>query len=1065
MRLRIPTALSLTAMLLSPAPTHAAMAFGVEFTALGSATVTSEPVGSDGRRRIRSSGIGSSGQDGVSITLPLRGILLQASSEPGSPVVAGELSIRRFPSDATPVIRGSWTSTGSGERTYGITVQTPVMHCSVYDGDLRVFSASMPSSTPITVSGLVAAADTSRTLGYRARAGSSGSAKREISIDVPIGQVVTVSVGTASVAGDRIVFDVEQDGPPEFAGEARLFLASEVGSPPIDVLVHQLAIDLGVTPTDPRGFREGMELIVVRGVEQVATAVVEAVEGDARYRTLDGETAELQFVAPSSGDPASGLHRWSWTYAETPADATARVQSIVANMQVDDGSGLPPVDGTFTVDWADDGSGSGGCLLSAGSSLASDDVTVQVYALGRPVGQPAAAGLGAHVQCSTPPIRVTGVNDPDYMDESLDFVAGTMFLVDGVTQFGDKMKIVAKGSGRRRISDVRIVHPPGTPPGTWKLSSVQCAPSSMSTDEGGRSSAARGPRQSTSLDGTYSGGGGPPSRRLNVKNLGSSGEDGVEVILEGSTGVSFDFLDDPTQVPPAVLSLRTRACLDGSCADDPALEVGSTGVGFTVTGRFTDMTTQDVVLEIGGQMLPIGSADLDGDGVLELPFASPVPARAASVRYLAVAPATECVTLVFTAPVAISCDDGVHVISELSLWRNPGGGSGGGGGGGAGGMAMPQSVSLTGLPPGTPVLGRQGVCDFSILPPGSHVSGSAAYRSDLTTLRAGLVTRSTWGRIEGPVATPMNAGQDEFTLVRKGHWASDASAGAGAGKPGSDANRGFVFESRPLAAPIPWSTTSRLSMMCRGDLATGAADVALHGVEWDHHEDGVTVVDYLPGAAGAGTPEVRAYAGPLQVAVASASSATLSLAPRAIFVGGDLDGDGAPEVDVRALPPGTTVTIGGSTVACDRIVFEPVGGGEVTDVRSTFVSLNGLPPGIPVEGVRLSAVSTGGSTVAVTPRLPAGRTLELRGMAPNPARGSSTLRLALGEAARVRVDVLDVSGRIVATLHDGPLAAGEHALAWSGRTANGQRVAPGLYLARVSSEGLASQTARLVRVE
>ena len=73
-------------------------------------------------------------------------------------------------------------------------------------------------------------------------------------------------------------------------------------------------------------------------------------------------------------------------------------------------------------------------------------------------------------------------------------------------------------------------------------------------------------------------------------------------------------------------------------------------------------------------------------------------------------------------------------------------------------------------------------------------------------------------------------------------------------------------------------------------------------------------------------------------------------------------------------------------------------------------------------GVVLSgfAVSEAAGPVAEAARL---------GVAPNPAAGgAATVRLELAAAADVRVEVFDALGRRVAELHDGPLAAGPHAL-------------------------------------
>lgn len=83
---------------------------------------------------------------------------------------------------------------------------------------------------------------------------------------------------------------------------------------------------------------------------------------------------------------------------------------------------------------------------------------------------------------------------------------------------------------------------------------------------------------------------------------------------------------------------------------------------------------------------------------------------------------------------------------------------------------------------------------------------------------------------------------------------------------------------------------------------------------------------------------------------------------------------------------------------------------------------------------------------------------------PNPARGSATVALSLAEASEVRVAVYDVLGRAVAVLHEGPLAAGEHALAFEAAG-----LPAGIYLIRAmwtQGEGAVdSSTHKLARVE
>jgi plastocyanin len=71
--------------------------------------------------------------------------------------------------------------------------------------------------------------------------------------------------------------------------------------------------------------------------------------------------------------------------------------------------------------------------------------------------------------------------------------------------------------------------------------------------------------------------------------------------------------------------------------------------------------------------------------------------------------------------------------------------------------------------------------------------------------------------------------------------------------------------------------------------------------------------------------------------------------------------------------------------------------------------------------------------------------------APNPSRAAVRFAIALPRAAPVRLSVHDVAGRVVATIHDGPLPAGEHPFRWDARGRDGRRVESGRYFVRFVS--------------
>ena len=77
--------------------------------------------------------------------------------------------------------------------------------------------------------------------------------------------------------------------------------------------------------------------------------------------------------------------------------------------------------------------------------------------------------------------------------------------------------------------------------------------------------------------------------------------------------------------------------------------------------------------------------------------------------------------------------------------------------------------------------------------------------------------------------------------------------------------------------------------------------------------------------------------------------------------------------------------------------------------------------------------------------------LQLAPAHPNPVREAATLRYTLERAGRVRLAVYDVSGRLVQSLVNEVVDAGEHVATWSGRDATGRIANAGLYLVRLES--------------
>jgi uncharacterized repeat protein (TIGR01451 family) len=82
---------------------------------------------------------------------------------------------------------------------------------------------------------------------------------------------------------------------------------------------------------------------------------------------------------------------------------------------------------------------------------------------------------------------------------------------------------------------------------------------------------------------------------------------------------------------------------------------------------------------------------------------------------------------------------------------------------------------------------------------------------------------------------------------------------------------------------------------------------------------------------------------------------------------------------------------------------------------------------------------------------------------PNPFRGATTLEFDVPSDGAARLRLVDVAGRVVRTLVDGPVAAGRYRPVWDGRNDGGQRVSNGVYFVRLES-GSFRETRKLVLI-
>ena len=87
--------------------------------------------------------------------------------------------------------------------------------------------------------------------------------------------------------------------------------------------------------------------------------------------------------------------------------------------------------------------------------------------------------------------------------------------------------------------------------------------------------------------------------------------------------------------------------------------------------------------------------------------------------------------------------------------------------------------------------------------------------------------------------------------------------------------------------------------------------------------------------------------------------------------------------------------------------------------------------------------------------------LAITGVAPNPFNPRTTVFFDLPRASAISLQVYDLRGRHVATLHQGDLPAGRHSAVWEGKDRSGRPVATGIYFVRLQ-DGRDCRTAKAV---
>ena len=75
---------------------------------------------------------------------------------------------------------------------------------------------------------------------------------------------------------------------------------------------------------------------------------------------------------------------------------------------------------------------------------------------------------------------------------------------------------------------------------------------------------------------------------------------------------------------------------------------------------------------------------------------------------------------------------------------------------------------------------------------------------------------------------------------------------------------------------------------------------------------------------------------------------------------------------------------------------------------------------------------------------------------PNPFNPTTTIKYTIPKAGNVKIEVYDITGRLVNTLVNSNQATGTYSVVWNGRNSAGQSVGSGVYLYRIQANDFVS---------
>ena len=92
------------------------------------------------------------------------------------------------------------------------------------------------------------------------------------------------------------------------------------------------------------------------------------------------------------------------------------------------------------------------------------------------------------------------------------------------------------------------------------------------------------------------------------------------------------------------------------------------------------------------------------------------------------------------------------------------------------------------------------------------------------------------------------------------------------------------------------------------------------------------------------------------------------------------------------------------------------------------------------------------------------RFFDLKPAYPNPFNPNTKIPVQVDESGSALLQIIDVNGRVISELHNGVLSAGAHEFTWNGTDVNGDIVASGVYMAKLTG-ATESHSQRLVMLK